>query len=252
MFKENQFTILELLIVITILLVLVALLLPSLNKVKERTERLSELSDRRQVAMASILFTKDNAGLLPDRGKPTLAYALRYKLPTRNISKRDMNKTFVSPYISDTREARGQFMFCQSDLLKVRNQDEGHEEYSWTNSLKTRGTSYGTLNYYKMDYRGDSVFMVDPYDISTLSKAGRYPMWSCVINFTSNKSKWMGHDAILTRNIRPAGMNTVYTDGSGEWVDPKDIALYYRSTKHRIFIPNKGEVSGVQFMMDDF
>ena len=57
---RNRFTILELMIVITILLILAALLLPILNKAKEKGRRISCISNLRQLAMTQIDFSKDN------------------------------------------------------------------------------------------------------------------------------------------------------------------------------------------------
>ena len=57
-----RFTLIELLIVITIILILAALLLPVLGRVKEKARRVLCLSNLRQWGTASILFASDNNG----------------------------------------------------------------------------------------------------------------------------------------------------------------------------------------------
>jgi prepilin-type N-terminal cleavage/methylation domain-containing protein len=57
------FTLIEVLVVVSIILVLIALLLPAANAVRERGRRANCLSNIRQLAFANIAYTMDNGGM---------------------------------------------------------------------------------------------------------------------------------------------------------------------------------------------
>lgn len=59
------FTLIELLIVIAIIAVLASLLLPSLNKARERAKNTSCLSNLKQQSTAFLMYVDDNQGFLP-------------------------------------------------------------------------------------------------------------------------------------------------------------------------------------------
>ena len=63
--KRCKFTLIELLIVITILLILVAILLPSMYRVKEKTQRVMCINGQRQIMTALINYCRDYEGVTP-------------------------------------------------------------------------------------------------------------------------------------------------------------------------------------------
>jgi prepilin-type N-terminal cleavage/methylation domain-containing protein/prepilin-type processing-associated H-X9-DG protein len=63
--REHGFTLIELLVVVAIIGILVAMLLPTLNKVREKTRRVACASNLRQVHMALLTYVNDFKGSLP-------------------------------------------------------------------------------------------------------------------------------------------------------------------------------------------
>lgn len=61
----SAFTLVELLVVIGIIAVLVAILLPSLNRARASAQVVNCLSNVRQIAMVSVMYANDNHGYLP-------------------------------------------------------------------------------------------------------------------------------------------------------------------------------------------
>ena len=68
--KNNRclgaFTLVELLVVISIIALLVAILLPALNKAREQAKLISCMSNVRQVGLACITYAADNEGWYPE------------------------------------------------------------------------------------------------------------------------------------------------------------------------------------------
>lgn len=63
--KRHAFTLVELLVVIAIIAVLVSLLLPSLRKAREATNRVRCASNQRQIMMGYIMYSNESRGWIP-------------------------------------------------------------------------------------------------------------------------------------------------------------------------------------------
>lgn len=66
--SARAFTLVELLVVIGIIAVLISILLPALGQVREKSRQTKCLSNLRQLAMAAIAYSSENAGAMPGRG----------------------------------------------------------------------------------------------------------------------------------------------------------------------------------------
>lgn len=66
--QRAGFTLVELLVVIGIIALLVAILLPSLNRARESAQRVACLSNMRQLGLSMVMYTTDNKGKFPFAG----------------------------------------------------------------------------------------------------------------------------------------------------------------------------------------
>ena len=66
--SKSKFTLVELLVVVSIISVLAAMLLPALGSARERARRISCLSNLRQTYMAAVIYSDDSGDSLPEPG----------------------------------------------------------------------------------------------------------------------------------------------------------------------------------------
>ena len=70
--RAFAFTLVELLVVIGIIAILISILLPTLNRARESARATKCLSNMRNLAQATLMFTQENRGLMPGRAGSTV------------------------------------------------------------------------------------------------------------------------------------------------------------------------------------
>ena len=244
--KRRSFTLIELLVVISIIAILAAMLLPVLTKAKKRAKRITELSDRRQVGIATHMYADDNNDFFPSPfdGTITIPRHLHFIMcrdSTIGLGKgTDLRILLFDAYIGGGAPVFNQLFFCQSDLLDIRFP-------GYTNMYGYNGDhtywNLGSVSYFATPKgTGWGNWQCEPFNTQTARSANpELPMWACFFR-KKDTGTWMGHDA--PDEIRfPAGANTFYFDGSGEWVDPKHfVRILQVKPDDYYYIPNKNGV----------
>lgn len=94
----RAFTLVELLVVIGVIAVLIAILLPALNKARASAIRIQCLSNHRQIMLGLIEYTNDHRGLIP----PVASFVRK---PDGTLGSQDgcwYSMCWLGPYISNT------------------------------------------------------------------------------------------------------------------------------------------------------
>lgn len=208
-FVPLAFTMIELLVVISILAILIAMLLPTLKAVRTSAVRAQCLGNLRAIMLGTQLYANANNGTYPSRN--ALSFGYPHEMDRTGFNgPYNLNATFITPYLRD----RNKIMFCPGQIDSIYP--------SPGNAFQTRFCSYEYHVHPNKNYWNSSAPWVD------LSKRERIkgtpPFWSC---FTQTKGVTTAAHGTLDSKKKPMGMNSAMSDGSARWVPWVDVEGYW-------------------------
>jgi prepilin-type N-terminal cleavage/methylation domain-containing protein/prepilin-type processing-associated H-X9-DG protein len=157
--RRSGFTLVELLVVIGIIALLISILLPALNKVREQGRSTVCKSNIRQIYYAMLNYANENQGRMALPSDIAETYATYSDQPAgffmmaTPASTLDFVNGVLWPYIGQGANIRTAIVNCPSEIGDVRPTGPasvGPRNYSYSFNSQLRGTSYavGALTYF--------------------------------------------------------------------------------------------------------
>jgi len=213
---RRRFTLVELLIVITVMAILIALLLPVLGRARESARRIVCLSNLRQLAMASLSYAGDHGGHVPLGD--TFSWGASAVWPTciagttwYSLRDRGMEWPLWLCPSSGVTPAGG---VCFVNFLGTCITEAA------ANARPYRGRVWQTYQ-----YLGDLPEAVESWDI-TLTQNNQ-PDYCLAGDVVLTDPVGVSSAAHMAGNGLPAGGNQIFLDGSAAWIPVSRQANYY-------------------------
>jgi prepilin-type N-terminal cleavage/methylation domain-containing protein len=213
--RSSAFTLVELLVVIGIIAVLVAIMLPTLNRVRAKSRKTVCLSNLRQLGQATHIYAAENKGWLPARpdGSPWPPQVLMWP------GAKDQRPLFAG-YLADyTIERSSPTFYCPGNDGLIHSYERG-----WNNGL---GGMYiiGYAYYGGYPY---SQFWKAQKRPRKMSDKGNMPIFGDMAEDKSTSHPWVGwlyishakganSAGVESSPLKPEGMHCVTLDGSASW-----------------------------------
>lgn len=244
--RDAAFTLVELLVVISIIAVLIAILLPSLQKARDQARRTVCLSTQRQLLPAAVAYSMDFKDRLPHSGMQTggsniaysanLNYSSRFWAVTYAGVRLYTNNTGTIPVDRVTMETANNVFFRSRSnnpadrgllgcISSTNHKTQNAESDYWLAGFGT-GSILGASNPWGPNP------LTDRFYHTRMSKMQRPYKGSPKFMFGDNTwltgggtqedlfQNWTNHTA-----TKPQGMNYIISDGSGKWAPVEDLRI---------------------------
>lgn len=233
---SRAFTLVELLVVIGIIALLVAILLPALNRARENAKQVKCLSNLRQLGMAFMMYVGDNRGHFPSAA-PFEPFPGRPREPEDWLyweTGRDIDDSAIARYIGLKGDSLRATLRCPSDdwTLRASVSSSGPYLYSYDMNAMYDGTDTN-LTITQVRHPAEKIFLVEE-DERTINDGYWAPGGWSGTNWEPGPD-WLSirhdHQRVLPDVVGPAGSpipnptrrgNAAFSDGHGEYVLRKD------------------------------
>jgi len=221
------FTLVELLVVVGIIAMLVAILLPALNKAKEGAARISCRNNLRQIGLAAICYSNDYNSYFPDLDNPALGQGNLFTVMSTGID-------VIKPYSST-----GQIFYCPSGWRKY-----GDYKGPWINAAGYTSVLTGYNLIFGPHTGVDSPqirFQTYPaYPVPSTNRGGNVvsnPVIVADIVDCGNILAAAGRSNHARASYigKPYGGNFAYLDGHAEWRDFTDLKYQFAISSFRFY-----------------
>ncbi|MBV9463444.1 MAG: prepilin-type N-terminal cleavage/methylation domain-containing protein [Verrucomicrobiae bacterium] len=205
--KERGFTLIEMLVAITIIAVLAAVLAPSLSSAKERARRAQCMSNLHQIAIAQHAYAQDHDGWLYPTGIDPFVFGYGGMGPTK----------YYEAYNFGSYLGNSGVLYCPSRL--IRNLFVPNAAY-WTgipgwdvNTIKPLGHTDESFTHYCINR---FLRIDDPTDFILMYDAPGYSEWRAEwVNQWTGAPNYL--DLSEQANHGLEGSNILYVDGHVGW-----------------------------------
>ncbi len=240
--KARGFTLIEMLVVISIIAVMVALLLPALHNARDLGVRMQCLSRVRQLGMATFNYAADSEDVPPFRPVADSTEAAILDVISggwtphnaRTFYKASTGRSyFIDHYIVLERAIA---LSCPSTLFDVLNP-------AINNNYVRNFMSY---QYYPGS-DANRWFSTDPPpgreqpDYTTINAARKQvPLWGCLSASLSGAATLLAHNRPNVYEGGFQGMNNVFNDGSGRWTSENAMEPFFFKGSNTFYWPIPG------------
>jgi len=217
------FTLVELLVVVAILVLLLAMLVPSLREAREQAMRAVCLTNQRSIVLAGQMYARDNDGLFP---RTDGSWISRHKNGPDNPQ--GIGLLYTCSYLPLTADGVRDIAFCPSAVPK----------YNWrfpSHLYKELTTQLGSNNWAKSTYSGKFCTFVGYNTETNPTQANLYlfqraqtparlsPILVADYVFNHEDPALQVAEQGSIQAHRARGLNGGFHDGAARWIPFEDI-----------------------------
>lgn len=233
--KCNGFTLIELLITIAIIAILAGMLLPTLNKAREKAKEITCTGNLRQIGMASLSYTSDNQDYLPpinnsNHGTRRITVFLASYAGTKTYTDKQSGLWFCPSHeqVAPAAGTEGKYYNSYMPIVIGNNAAQG---YSWygsgstdpglivfrTAKIATLKPNVYLLTSYQPKLQDTDILMPDPVGVHDINQRGIETELKTIFVHQKRASFFKVNGSIVSKKVRTVGFWKGHKDSN--WID---------------------------------